>query len=154
MHSPLFNTAFPDFRETLLIKNTHPEADVEKGAWPVPRNRVGVCFRVPSPAWRSVVVKTDSSVDRSLKFISASQGGNILESARAPPDCLASARSFPRLGFSDHEINAGKHDDFPQMELEMPRPKPQESIYRHSFWAWLDNLDEYALVDGQYVGSE
>lgn len=110
MHSPLFDTAFPDS----LVMTTDERAQIRdrgrKGAFTVPWNWIEVCFRELTPAWRSVAVKTDSLLDRSLKFISASQGVSTAASSTAP---LATWRVFAVFSFltpPEHEVNAGKHD--------------------------------------------
>lgn len=74
------------------------DAEAEKGALPVPWNWIEVCFWELAPAWRSVAVKTDSSGDRSLKFISASQGGSILSSSTVPLTAWRDSAFFFALG--------------------------------------------------------
>lgn len=59
------------------------------------------------------------------------------------------------LGAPEHEINAGTRDgSLREKDIEVPRPKPQESIYGHSVLPWRVNLDEHAFVAGHYIGSE
>lgn len=91
----------------------------------------------------------------SLKFISASQGRGHCDQFHSAPDYLASVCPLTRLGFPEHEINAGTRDvSFQEKDLELPRPEPQESIYGHSVLPWRVNLDEHAFVAGHYIDSE
>lgn len=132
MHSPMFDTAFPDSRAMTTDERTQIQDRGRKGAFTVPWNWIEVCFRELTPAWRSGAVKTDSLLDRSLKFISASQGVSTAASSTAP---LTTWRVFAVFSVliprSTRSMQASMMVLPVCMELKMPRPKPQESIYRH-----------------------
>lgn len=131
MHSPLLSTAFPDFRETTADGRTQIRCRVQKRGHTSSVELDRSLLLANTPAWRSVAVKTDSSGGRSLKFISASQGGGILDSSTGPLTAWRAFAFFLALGFSEHEINTGKHDvSFREKDLKVPRPKPQEGDIR------------------------
>lgn len=76
------------------IEEHRSAVEIEKGALPLLWNWNGVCFGELTPSWRTVAVKTDSSVGMSLKFISASQGRGRYDQFHSAPDYLAPRQMF------------------------------------------------------------